>query len=93
MDHYCDCGVSGIFTVCSASEMYELSEEERISLAAKVVDRANFRVPVYACGTFGGSLGSQAKFIEKMFNVCVHAFFVFENFSFLTLECRPVWRR
>lgn len=63
---YLQSGVAGLFAVCLSSEMYNLSPEERLELAAHVVRRVNGRVPVAASGTFGGSVQAQADFSRRM---------------------------
>ena len=65
-DWYIEAGVAGLFAVCLSSEMYELTEEEKISLVRRVVKRSAGKVPVVASGTFGGSIKRQAQFIKKL---------------------------
>ena len=65
-DWYIDQGAAGLFAVCLSSEMYELSPEERLALAGRVVRRAAGRLPVVAAGTFGGAVKDQAEFARKM---------------------------
>jgi len=64
VDWYLDAGVAGLFPVSQSSEMFDLSDDERLALAEHVVDRAD--VPVVATGTFGGPLAEQARFVERM---------------------------
>ena len=47
---YIQSGVAGIFSVCLSSEMYQLSNEERLAIARRVVEKAAGRVPVVAGG-------------------------------------------
>jgi len=63
---YLKCGVAGLFSVCLSSEMYDLSDEERLGIASRVVSRTEGRVPVFASGTFGGSTSVQSDFICRM---------------------------
>jgi len=42
--------VAGIFSVCLSSEMFQLSNEERLAIARRVVEKAAGRVPVVAGG-------------------------------------------
>lgn len=65
-DWYIDSGVAGLFAVCGSSEMRELTAEERLALAERVVKRTNGRVPVLATGTFGGNTEEQAEFVKKI---------------------------
>jgi 4-hydroxy-tetrahydrodipicolinate synthase len=59
-------GATGLFANCLSSEMYELTETERISLVKHVVNRVNGRVPVAATVTFGGSFARQIDFSKKV---------------------------
>ena len=47
VDWYIKNGVSGMFAVCQSSEMFYLSLEERVKYAAKTVEFAAGRVPVF----------------------------------------------
>lgn len=46
-------GVGGLYANCLSSEMYELSDDERLLLAAEAVKAARGRVPVAATGNLG----------------------------------------
>ncbi len=72
-DWYIRSGGAGLFAVCLSSEMYELTADERLQLARRVVERAAGRVPVVASGTFGGALGAQAEFVRRMAGTGVSA--------------------
>mmetsp|Transcript_21479 Transcript_21479/g.52204 ORF Transcript_21479/g.52204 Transcript_21479/m.52204 type:complete len:323 (+) Transcript_21479:30-998(+) len=66
VEWYIAAGCSGLFAVCLSSEMYDLTDDERIELARAVKKYARDRVPVVATGTFGGPLEDQAAFMTKM---------------------------
>lgn len=70
---YLESGVSGLFANCLSSEMYELTEQERIQLVKHVIKIVNGRVPVVATGSFGGTLELQAEFIKRMHDAGVNA--------------------
>ena len=72
-DWYIDSGVAGLFAVGQSSEMFKLSDDERLALARRVVDGAGGRVPVVATGTFGGPIAQQAEFIKYMADTGVRA--------------------
>ena len=72
-DWYIDSGVSGLFAVCLSSEIYELSNEERLLLANRGVSRSGGRVPVVTSGTFGGEVGAQADFVRQIADTGVDA--------------------
>src|SRR5690554_5351124 len=66
---YEDAGMSGLFANCLSSEMYNLSEEERIELTRFVVD--NSRLPVVSTGTFYESPEENIDFIKKIYRTGV----------------------
>ena len=59
IDFYLAAGVKGFFANCASSEMYELSEEERLTLTQHVVKHVNGVVPVVATGSFGSTIFEQ----------------------------------
>jgi 4-hydroxy-tetrahydrodipicolinate synthase len=63
---YLEAGSAGLFANCLSSEMFELSDEERLKVIKQVIKVANGSVPVVATGTFGGPLSKQADFIKKV---------------------------
>lgn len=70
---YLDAGAAGLFANCLSSEMFELSEDERIAVVKHVVKLANGKVPVVATGTFGGEIAKQADFVKKIYDTQVEA--------------------
>lgn len=68
---YIEAGATGLFANCLSSEMFELSEEERVKVTRHVVEAANGAVPVVSTGTFGGSIASQAEFSQRIFDTGV----------------------
>ncbi len=75
-EFYLEAGAAGLFANCLSSEMYELTEDERIAITKHVVDVANGRVPVVATGTFGGPIAEQAKFAKKIYGTGIQAVIV-----------------
>ncbi|WP_428656981.1 dihydrodipicolinate synthase family protein [Runella sp.] len=75
-EFYLEAGAAGLFANCLSSEMYELSEDERLAITQHVVDVANGRVPVVATGTFGGSIAEQAEFSKKIYATGIQAVIV-----------------
>lgn len=55
----------GIYANCLSSEMYELSDAERLLLIREAVNTANGRVPVAVTGNFGDSPEAHIAFCEK----------------------------
>lgn len=75
-EFYLEAGAAGLFANCLSSEMYELSEDERLAITRHVVDTANGRVPVVATGTFGGPIAEQAEFVKKIYATGIQAVIV-----------------
>ncbi|TDE13794.1 dihydrodipicolinate synthase family protein [Dyadobacter psychrotolerans] len=72
-EFYLEAGAAGLFANCLSSEMFELSEQERIDVTQTVVDQVAGRVPVVATGTFGGPVLEQAKFVKRIYQTGVQA--------------------
>jgi len=70
---YLQAGASGLFANCLSSEMFELSDEERIQAIKHVIKITNGAVPVVATGTFGGAISKQADFVKKISDLGVEA--------------------
>jgi 4-hydroxy-tetrahydrodipicolinate synthase len=72
-------GSAGLFACCLSSEMYHLTEEERLALVRQVVKQCAGRAPVVATGTFGGPIEAQADYIKRMADTGVAAVVVMPN--------------
>jgi 4-hydroxy-tetrahydrodipicolinate synthase len=72
-DWFIAAGVAGLFAVGQSGEMFKLTDDERLTLAQRVVLRTDGRVPVVASGTFGGPIADQAAFIRRMADTGVQA--------------------
>lgn len=70
---YIEAGAAGLFANCLSSEMFELSEDERLKLVDFVVKSTQGSIPVVATGTFGGAIEKQADFVKKIYNTGVEA--------------------
>ena len=75
-EFYLTAGAAGLFANCLSSEMFELSEQERLFVTKTVVDQVAGRVPVVATGTFGGPLSDQAEFVKRIYDTGVQAVIV-----------------
>ncbi|MFT3979607.1 MAG: dihydrodipicolinate synthase family protein [Ferruginibacter sp.] len=71
--YYIEAGATGLFANCLSSEMFELTEEERLAVTAFVVKEAAGAVPVFSTGTFGGSINCQADFCKRIYDTGVAA--------------------
>ncbi len=63
---YLKAGASGLFANCLSSEMFELTDEERLKVISHVIAVADGAVPVVATGTFGGAIQKQADFVKRV---------------------------
>jgi len=73
IDWYLAGGVSGLFAVCLSSDMYHLTDGERLQMARRVARRVGGRVPVVASGTFGGDLNQQTDGVKRTYDTGVAA--------------------
>ncbi|MEA5461317.1 dihydrodipicolinate synthase family protein [Arcicella sp. LKC2W] len=70
---YLEAGASGLFANCLSSEMFELTEKERLQTIEHIIKITNGTAPVVATGTFEGSIETQADFIKKVHNTGTQA--------------------
>jgi 4-hydroxy-tetrahydrodipicolinate synthase len=73
IDFYLAAGVKGFFANCLSSEMYSISEDERIELTRHVVKYVKGRVPVVATGSFGLTIEDKAEFAKKIYDTGISA--------------------
>lgn len=73
IDFYLAAGVSGFFANCLSSEMYSISEDERLELTRHIVQYVNGRVPVVATGSFGLTIEDKAEFAKKIYDTGIDA--------------------
>lgn len=73
IDFYLAAGVKGFFANCLSSEMFSISEDERLELTRHVVQYVNGRVPVVATGSFGLTLEDKSEFTQKIYDTGINA--------------------
>ncbi len=73
VDFYLACGVKGFFANCLSSEMYSISEDERLELTTHIVKYVNGRVPIVATGSFGLTIDAKAAFTKKIYETGIDA--------------------
>jgi 4-hydroxy-tetrahydrodipicolinate synthase len=78
-EYYLAAGAVGLFANCLSSEMYELSDAERLNVIESVIDQVDGRVPVVATGTFGGNISEMAEFSKKVYRLGVDAVIILNN--------------
>ena len=79
VEFYIEKGSKGLFANCLSSEMYYLSDEERIELTKKVVEFAKGRVPVLSSGTFNHEIEKVSEFFKKIYSTGVNAVIINSN--------------
>lgn len=73
IDFYLAAGVKGFFANCLSSEMFSISEDERLELTSHIVKYVNGRVPVVATGSFGLTVEDKAEFTKQIYDTGVDA--------------------
>jgi 4-hydroxy-tetrahydrodipicolinate synthase len=73
IDFYLEAGVKGFFANCLSSEMFSISEDERLELTHHVVQYVNGRVPVVATGSFGLTLEDKSEFSHQIYDTGIDA--------------------
>src|SRR3954469_25765417 len=73
VDFYLAAGVKGFFANCLSSEMYSISEDERLELTSHIVRYVNGRVPIVATGSFGLTPNDKAEFTKKIYDTGIDA--------------------
>jgi 4-hydroxy-tetrahydrodipicolinate synthase len=73
IDFYLAAGVKGFFANCLSSEMFSITEDERLELTAHVVKKVNGRVPIVATGSFGLTIEEKAEFTKKIYDTGIDA--------------------
>jgi 4-hydroxy-tetrahydrodipicolinate synthase len=73
VDFYLAAGVKGFFANCLSSEMFSISEDERLELTSHIVKYVNGRVPVVATGSFGLTLEDKAEFTKQIYDTGIDA--------------------
>lgn len=73
IDFYLAAGVKGFFANCLSSEMFSISEDERLELTRHIVTYVNGRAPVVATGSFGLTIEDKASFTKQIFDTGIDA--------------------
>lgn len=72
-EFYLSSGAAGLFANCQSSEMFELTEQERLDVTQHVVNVVNGAVPVVAAGTFSTNVLQQAEFVKRVHDTGIEA--------------------
>lgn len=73
VDFYLAAGVKGFFANCLSSEMYSISEDERLELTRHVVKSVAGRAPIVATGSFGLTIEDKADFAARIYDTGIDA--------------------
>jgi 4-hydroxy-tetrahydrodipicolinate synthase len=73
IEFYMAAGVKGLFANCLSSEMFSISEDERLEITQYIVDHVKGRVPVVATGSFGLRIEDKADFTKKIYYTGIDA--------------------
>lgn len=73
VDFYLAAGVKGFFANCLSSEMYSITEDERLELTSHIVRYVRGRVPIVATGSFGLTIEDKAEFAKKIYDTGIDA--------------------
>ena len=73
VDFYLAAGVKGFFANCLSSEMFSITEDERLELTQHIVKYVDGKVPIVATGSFGLTIEDKAEFTKKIYDAGVDA--------------------
>ncbi len=76
---YIEAGANGLFANCLSSDMYELSDEERLKITEQTIKSAKGRVPVVSTGTFGKSEDETVTFFKQLSDLGTDAVVINSN--------------
>lgn len=91
-EFYISTGSTGLFANCLSSEMFELSEDERIQITETVVKQVNGRQKVVATGTFGYNQDENIEFIKRISDTGIEAVIINSNQLATETESDDVWK-
>lgn len=92
-DYYLASGANGMFANCLSSEMFQLTDEERLTITRTVVKHCEGKVPVVATGSFSRDVNKSAEFIKKMYDTGVEAVVLTSSIVVSPLESDEIFRQ
>ncbi|WP_305952052.1 dihydrodipicolinate synthase family protein [Emticicia oligotrophica] len=87
---YVEAGSNGLFANCLSSEMYQLTNAERLQLTQNVVKFSGGKVPVVATGTFQFGGKSNAEFIKEIYDTGIQAVIIITSMLVMPDESEDV---
>jgi len=73
VEFYLASGAKGLFANCLSSEMFSITEDERLEITKHVVKQVKGRVPIVATGSFGVTIEDKVSFIKKIYATGIDA--------------------
>lgn len=67
-EFYIASGADGLFANCLSSEMFQLTENERLLITKTVIEKVGGRIPVVSTGSFGTDMNATSVFVQKLFD-------------------------
>jgi len=92
-EFYLQAGAKGLFANCQSSEMFKLSNEERLLIIKHTLKVTNEKVPVVAVGNFGNTIHEQADFIQKVYGTGVGAVIIVTSLIAMEHESNEVFEK
>lgn len=78
-EFYIASGADGLFANCLSSEMFQLTDDERLRITRTVVETVNGRLPVIATGCFSNDMEVSAIFIKNIYDTGIKAVVISTN--------------
>ncbi len=92
-DYYLAAGANGMFANCLSSEMFQLTDEERLAITRTVVKHCEGKVPVVATGSFTADVDKSAAFIKKIYDTGVEAVVLTSSIVVSPLESDIIFKQ
>src|SRR5690625_6453961 len=90
-DFYLKAGAGGFFANCLSSEMYSLSDTERLKVTERVIQRLSGESKVVATGSFGDTMDEMSDFVKKMADTGVDSVIIVTSHLAERDEGEEVW--
>ena len=66
LEWYSSLDLGGVYANCQSSEMFELTDDERILLITEALKVVDGKFPVVATGNFGDNIDEHIEFVKKL---------------------------
>ena len=92
-EFYLATGASGLFANCLSSEMFQLTDQERIQITKTVVGQVNGRRRVVATGNFGFTQRETIEFIKRIYDTGVDGVIINSSLLAMEEESDDLWKK